>query len=260
MPWPPAALSLRNQVAHRALLDDRVHRDPLVVAQRRDRRPLQRRQQREDRRRDRRARTFSISPTRPCASIAALQQQRDVLELRALPRDRPAPSWLAMSCVFDSITVSMMRSRLARSVDPVSVASTIASASTGGLTSVAPHENSTLTVHALALEVRAASTRTSSVAIVLPSRSCGDLERASLPARPAPSAPCRSSAWRRSDRRSARATPVVPSPELVLGDPVLAGEAGVEDAVGDVARHLLRADQHALDLGIVDRRESTSAS
>jgi len=34
-----------------------------------------------------------------------------------------------------------MRSRLARSVDPVSVASTIASASSGGLTSVAPHEN-----------------------------------------------------------------------------------------------------------------------
>ena len=48
-----------------------------------------------------------------------------------------------MSCVFDSITVSRMRSRLARSVDPVSVASTIASASTGGFTSVAPHENST---------------------------------------------------------------------------------------------------------------------
>ena len=42
---------------------------------------------------------------------------------------------------------------------------------------------------------------------------------------------------------------------FVLGDPVLAGEAGVEHAVRDVARHLLRADQHALDLGIVDRRE-----
>ena len=52
---------------------------------------------------------------------------------------------LAMSCVFDSMTVSRMRRRLARSVDPVSVASTMASASTGGFTSVAPHENSTLT-------------------------------------------------------------------------------------------------------------------
>ena len=50
-----------------------------------------------------------------------------------------------MSCVFVSISVSMMRRRLARSVDPVSVASTMASASTGGFTSVAPHENSTST-------------------------------------------------------------------------------------------------------------------
>jgi hypothetical protein len=41
----------------------------------------------------------------------------------------------------------------------------------------------------------------------------------------------------------------------VLGDPVEAGQPGVEHAVADVARHLLRADQHALDLGIVDRRE-----
>ena len=41
-------LHLRDQVAHRALLDDRVDRHPVLVAQRRDRRPLQRRQQRED--------------------------------------------------------------------------------------------------------------------------------------------------------------------------------------------------------------------
>jgi len=33
-------LELRNQVTHRALLDDRVHGNPLVVAQRRDRWPL----------------------------------------------------------------------------------------------------------------------------------------------------------------------------------------------------------------------------
>ena len=46
--------------------------------------------------------------------------------------------------------------------------------------------------------------------------------------------------------------------DLVLGDPVLAGQAGVEHAVGDVARHLLRADQHALDLRIVDRRKVRS--
>ena len=51
-----------------------------------------------------------------------------------------------MSCVFDSSTVSMIRRRLARSDEPVSVTSTIASASRGGFTSVAPQENSTLTL------------------------------------------------------------------------------------------------------------------
>ena len=48
-----------------------------------------------------------------------------------------------MSCVFDSSTVSMMRSLLARSDEPVSVTSTMASASSGGFTSVAPQLNST---------------------------------------------------------------------------------------------------------------------
>ena len=50
-----------------------------------------------------------------------------------------------MSWVADSMTVSMMRSRLARSELPVSVISTMASASMGGLISVAPQENSTFT-------------------------------------------------------------------------------------------------------------------
>ena len=44
-------------------------------------------------------------------------------------------------------------------------------------------------------------------------------------------------------------------PELMLGDPVHAGQPGVEHAVGDVACHFLRADQHALDLGIVNGRK-----
>ncbi|MEZ5285185.1 MAG: hypothetical protein R2712_10325 [Vicinamibacterales bacterium] len=43
--------------------------------------------------------------------------------------------------------------------------------------------------------------------------------------------------------------------DLVLANPVEAGEARVEDAVGHVAGHLLRADQHALDLGVVDGGE-----
>ena len=40
----------------------------------------------------------------------------------------------------------MIRRRFARSDEPVSVTSTMASASIGGLTSVAPHENSTFTL------------------------------------------------------------------------------------------------------------------
>jgi hypothetical protein len=41
--------------------------------------------------------------------------------------------------------------------------------------------------------------------------------------------------------------------DLMLGDPVLARQPRVEHAVGDIARHLLRANEHAVDLGIVDR-------
>ena len=46
-----------------------------------------------------------------------------------------------------------MRSRLARSELPVSVTSTMASASMGGLTSVAPQENSTRTLDAFPAKV-----------------------------------------------------------------------------------------------------------
>ncbi len=47
---------------------------------------------------------------------------------------------------------------------------------------------------------------------------------------------------------------------FALLNPVASGEAGVEHAVFDVARHFLRADQHAFDFRVVDRRENTSAS
>jgi hypothetical protein len=40
----------------------------------------------------------------------------------------------------------------------------------------------------------------------------------------------------------------------VLLDPVPARDAGVEHPLLDVARHLLRADQHALQLVVVDLR------
>jgi hypothetical protein len=39
----------------------------------------------------------------------------------------------------------------------------------------------------------------------------------------------------------------------VLGDPVLSGQPGVNHAVGNVARHFLRPDEHAVDLAVVNR-------
>ena len=47
---------------------------------------------------------------------------------------------------------------------------------------------------------------------------------------------------------------------LVFLDPIAAGEPGVEDAVFDVAGHLLGADEHALDFGIVDAGEIGAAA
>ena len=40
-----------------------------------------------------------------------------------------------------------------------------------------------------------------------------------------------------------------------FGDPVETGEAGIENAVLDVARHFLSTDEHALNVGVVDGRE-----
>ena len=62
-------------------------------------------------------------------------------------------SRLAMKRGVLSSTMSITRSSLARRLEPVSVTSTIASASIGGFTSVAPHENSTSALHAVLLQV-----------------------------------------------------------------------------------------------------------
>ena len=56
-------------------------------------------------------------PDTPVRFDRRLQQQRDVLDLVPLPLVVERPR-LATSCVFDSITVSRIRSRLARSVEP----------------------------------------------------------------------------------------------------------------------------------------------
>ena len=89
--------------------------------------------------------TFSISPTLPSALMAPSSSIRMSSSLRRFHASFQEFT-LAMSCVFDSITVSMIRSLLARSEEPVSVTSTMASASSGGFTSVAPQLNSTLAV------------------------------------------------------------------------------------------------------------------
>ena len=77
-----------------------------------------------------------------------------------------------MNCVVLSSTVSTMRSLLARRELPVSVTSTMASASSGSLASVAPQLNSILAVTPRSASHRRV-TPTSSVATILPSRSAG---------------------------------------------------------------------------------------
>ncbi len=80
---------------------------------------------------------------------------------------------LATSCVLECINTSTIRSLLARSDEPVSVTSTMASTRSGHLASVAPHENST----SASTPCPASHFRvmlTTSVAMRLPSRSCTD--------------------------------------------------------------------------------------
>src|SRR5262245_33262648 len=72
-----------------------------------------------------------------------------------------------------------IRRLFARRLDPVSVTSTIASASRGGLTSVAPQLNSTLALTPCEARHRRGKS-TNSVAMRFPSRSFGDWTGESL--------------------------------------------------------------------------------
>ena len=207
-----------NQIADGALLDDRVDGDPVVVAQRRNRRPLQRRQQREHARRDRARRTFSMMPTRPCASIAALSS-----------------SAMFSSFVFFQASSSAvgvgdeLRVRLEHGVDDPEPVGAQRRAGLGDLDDRvgerrrldfggAPRE---LDVD---VDPEPSRSRPASRAPVrwrsspLPDPAGADSASPREP--PAPSAPCRSSASRRPDRPAATA-PLVPSAGRVLGDPVL---------------------------------------
>ena len=70
-PLGARGLEPRNQVADRPLLDDRIHRHPLVVAQRRDGRPLERRAAARGRRRDPRAARSASGRRGPARRSAA---------------------------------------------------------------------------------------------------------------------------------------------------------------------------------------------
>src|SRR6185437_3476467 len=89
-------------------------------------------------------RTFSISPTCDCASMAP-RSISAIWSIFSFFHASPSAARLAIRCVSLSITVSMIFSRFAFSELPVSVTSKMASASIGGFTSVAPQLNSTFT-------------------------------------------------------------------------------------------------------------------
>ncbi|OPZ76190.1 MAG: hypothetical protein BWY79_01739 [Actinobacteria bacterium ADurb.Bin444] len=87
--------------------------------------------------------TFNMRPTLSNALMAPSRSMRMSSSLRRL-HSSSHDTRFAISWVLDSNTVSIIRNLFARREDPVSVTSTMASASSGGLTSVAPQLNSTL--------------------------------------------------------------------------------------------------------------------
>ena len=113
---------------------------------------------------------FIFKPTLSRAANAPWSSSTSV-SIFAFFHASPSAPWFAMNCGDDSMIVSKIRSLLARSDEPVSVTSTMASTRSGTFTSVAPHENSTAAVTPfLARKARVIST--ASVAITLPCKSC----------------------------------------------------------------------------------------
>src|SRR5208337_4360517 len=116
-------------------------------------------------------RTFSISPTRVVAAIAPCSIST-MFSAFSRFAGSSADLRFIIKTVADSSTVSSTRSRFARKDDPVSVTSTMASASSGTFTSVSPHENSTR-AFTPCLARYFSVMPTTSVAITLPSKSFG---------------------------------------------------------------------------------------
>ena len=154
---------------------------------------------------------------------------------------------LAMKRVLEVSSSSTMRSLFARRELPVSVSSTIASTRGPALASVAPQENST-SAFTLCFSSHFLTTPTSSVAMRLPSRSFDRLDRRIVRDGQHPA---------HRPKTGLRIEKFADLMDLDAGfhDPVVAGQSRVKNAVGHVARHLLRAHEHDLEFVIVAGRK-----
>jgi hypothetical protein len=154
---------------------------------------------------------------------------------------------LAISLVFVSSSVSTMRSLLARSEEPVSVMSTIASTRSGTLTSVCAHENSHLATLTPFCSKKRLVVLTNSVATRLPARSAGHLTEEASGTQ---STQRDFSVEARLYTRSQTST----TSELFSSTQSWPVETAVEKAVFDVTADFLRAHKTAIEFGIIDRR------
>ena len=101
------SLQPRNHIARHALFHNRVHRDPLRIAQLRNRRRIQRRQHRQHTLQDPRA-SHSASGPPATAHRSRRAASRRSGRSSAASIDPPAPALPAIRCVSLSITVSMI--------------------------------------------------------------------------------------------------------------------------------------------------------
>ena len=184
-------------------------------------------------------------PRRPSPLAASARGRRS----SAASTGRRRPASLAMKRVVLCSSSATMRRLLARSELPVSVTSTMASARRGGLTSVAPQLNSTWAVDAVLRQPAP--------------RQADDLGGDALALQILDALHRR--VVRHGQHPAHRPAADLAEDQLghflhvgvVFQNPVVAGQAAVERAVLDVARHLLGADERTLNFRIVDGRDSS---
>ena len=140
----PRFLQARDDLTNRCLIQDGVNRDPILVAQLRNSRLFQ------GWKKSKNAvelRTMHVEHETDFAKCVdrALEERSNIAELSFFPfvaQRFLVPNQLSVRFKNESI----IRRLAARRDEPVSVISTMASARTGGFTSVAPQLNSTLAV------------------------------------------------------------------------------------------------------------------